>query len=142
MRLTRRSLVCSIAITAFASTVSLPFIQRHRCRSASGIALPPRADLTPVAERLRNLIPNPESARPIGQIYRDGLPTENDTHTITQMVLASLSLDEAGLAGEHNLSLHARFVSAVRADFADERTSNISGWILSRTEAQLCALWA
>ena len=57
-------------------------------------------------------------------------------------ILVTGALDEAGLTSEHNLSLHSRFVSAVRADFADERTSNIDGWILSRTEAQLCALWA
>jgi hypothetical protein len=55
-------------------------------------------------------------------------------------ILATLSLNEADLAGEHDRSLRARLVAAVRADFAAERTVNIGGWILSRIEAQLCAL--
>jgi hypothetical protein len=67
-------------------------------------------------------------------------PAEADAAALVWRILAALSLSEADLAGEHDRSLRARLVAAVRADFAAERTVNIGGWILSRIEAQLCAL--
>jgi hypothetical protein len=93
------------------------------------------------ASRLRALVPAPESAREIGRIYLAGRTGEVGAGTLTDLILSSMSLDEGTIVALDKQALSARLTSRVRADFAKGLTVEIGGWILSRTETRLCALW-
>jgi hypothetical protein len=93
------------------------------------------------AMRLRALIPAPVSAREIGRIYLAQCPEEDGIAALTRLILSSMSLDSGNVAALDRQALPAMVTSRVRADFEEEFTVEIGGWILSRTEARLCALW-
>ena len=93
------------------------------------------------ATRLRSLIPAPTSAREIGRIYLAQYPEEDGAAALTHHILSSLSLDEEKVVALDRQALPAMLSSCVRADFEKGRTVEVAGWILSRTEARLCALW-
>jgi hypothetical protein len=126
MRLSRRFMLVALALSASLSTTAL------------AVDLPAGR----ATARLRRLLPDIGSAREIGAIYRRACPAEADPPRLTRLLLSSLSLDDRGLAGRSDASLRALLTARVRRDFAAGDTVDISGWILSRTEARLCALWS
>jgi hypothetical protein len=93
------------------------------------------------AMRLRALVPAPGSAREIGRIYLAQYPAEDSIASLTRLILASMSLASGDVAALDHETLPAMVTSRVRADFEYRFTVDIDGWILSRTEARLCALW-
>lgn len=93
------------------------------------------------ATRLRALVPAPMSAREIGRIYLAQCPEEDGTAALTRLILSSMSMDEGEVVALNRQALSATFTSRVRTDFEKGCTVEIGGWILSRTEARLCALW-
>lgn len=94
------------------------------------------------AARLKGLIRDPESARAIGGLYLRQHPGEADPTILTRHLLSSLELDAGRIGAESDARLRDRLRFLMRADFAEGRTARVDGWILSRTEARLCALWA
>jgi hypothetical protein len=58
--------------------------------------------------------------------------------TLTALILSSLRLNSAQIAPDE---LTSRLSARVCADFASGSTVRLDGWILSRTEARVCALW-
>lgn len=69
-------------------------------------------------------------------------------HTTPQALVASLGTRLAGFL-EGNLhqpcdtsQLHLAFQAAIQDDFAQGRCVSVSGWVLARSEVELCALAA
>ncbi len=93
------------------------------------------------AMRLRALAPSLASAREIGRIYLAQHPEENSISALTRLIHLSMALEEEDVAVLDRKPLSARLTSRVRSDFETGFTVEVGGWILSRTEARLCALW-
>lgn len=73
-----------------------------------------------------------ESARVIGAAYLSAHPEESAVLPAFLRGLRARPGDARGLAGE--------LAALVRADFERGNTVRLDGWVLSRTEARLCAL--
>ncbi len=108
--------------------------------SPLGFAARPEAEPLPAVRCLRNLVLYPDSARPIGHLYRKACPEEARLDVVARLIMASMALDEGRLLELDDASLRARATSRIRADFAEGHVVEIGAWILSRTEARLCAL--
>lgn len=126
MRFTRRSLIAAIAL----------------CAAGPARPLGKAAESPAALARLRNLARHPASARAVGAIYARANPAEAERPVLVGLLLRSLSLDEGRLDRESEAALRERLRARVRADFASGDIADTGGWILSRTEARLCALWA
>jgi hypothetical protein len=74
------------------------------------------------------------SAARIGEAYLEDHPEE------AQPALLARLLREAGLEEAPGPTSRAR--ARIREDFERGRTVQVDGWVLSRTEARLCALTA
>jgi acyl CoA:acetate/3-ketoacid CoA transferase alpha subunit len=95
----------------------------------------------PLASRLKRFFRSAQSAQIVGQRYLAVTAGEADAALLAariagtqQYYLRLVSADEP--------TLRALLAVQQQADFAEGRTVNIDGWILSRTEARLCALAA
>lgn len=111
------------------------------CISTYGLAQPGGAVVSPWVERLRRLVRYPESAREVGRLYRRAVPAEADVAVAAELILSSLSLGHASLSSVPERALRRSVADRMRDDFAAGRTVKIGGWVLSTTEARLCALW-
>lgn len=78
---------------------------------------------------------DPARIRELGCRYRAARPDENDREALTKTLRGDL---DAG----SSRSASARLKDRVRADFAEGRTVQLDGWILSVTEARQCALFS
>jgi hypothetical protein len=99
-------------------------------------------DLAAAAHRLRAMAQHPLSARHVGALYLARFPDEADRGVLTERILAALELPAAAVLAQDEQCLRTAIAARVRRDFAETATAEIEGWILSRTEARLCALWA
>ena len=100
--------------------------------------------------RLITLFHHQRSARVIGRTYLQRYPQEADIRVLLKKVVAdasdassnnpSDSTDRLRRAGDGELMdvLQRR----IRQDFVEEKVVKLQGWILSATEARLCALRA
>ena len=79
---------------------------------------------------------NKSSARLVGDEFIMAYPDEADIDNLVAELHATLG---ASPTQDH---LHHAVEQQIRADFERRDTVNIRGWILSRTEARLCALVA
>jgi len=61
---------------------------------------------------------------------------------LVSLLLARLELDPATVTRLQPQALRRRITERVQSDFADEDTVWVDGWVLSATEAWLCALAA
>lgn len=104
----------------------------------------PRVEFgAPTGERMPSLSRlgiDPESAAVIGRLYRAAVPSESDPRTLAHLVSAALGMDISSAADMSQLQ--GRITRRVRADFSERRIANVGGWMLSQTEARLCALLA
>ena len=82
-----------------------------------------------------------ESAAEIGKLYISTAPNEN----FLEELLKSLEKAKQGITRSEMQDLHeihSAISLCVSIDFASGKTVNISGWVLSLTEARLCGLAA
>jgi hypothetical protein len=73
-----------------------------------------------------------ESVRAIGRAYLRTEPLEAQRESLEKLLRERLSTEKGDVA--------TRFAKARGRDFLEGRTVHLDGWILSRTEARLCAL--
>ena len=97
-----------------------------------------------IAEQLVYFLDYPEVALSVGQGLLD---TDPASHAISadQMInnlLEGLEVSREQLHGMTNTEMLERLHKRVHSDFEKERVVLDKGWVLSRTEAQLCALRA
>jgi len=104
--------------------------RRGAMRALSACFLLPTRGTVPVATEIRSVVSlfsNLRSARAIGAAYLRSYPADRlDT-----------SIFPIGLSPTERRSTIA---AQVRDDFASSRVVSVDGWMLARTEAQLCAL--
>ena len=82
----------------------------------------------PLPEAIEKYFPDSTRIRRLGETYRDNFPSEDDPTILRKLVgeVAELSLAEA----------------AIQDDFLNGDVVMLDGWILSRTEGRLCALFS
>lgn len=81
---------------------------------------------------------SPESARRIGHLYLKYYP---DIRELTHLE-AECRVNHHNVSSRRSIALQRqRIAGLIRHDFEQERTVNLDGWILSITEAQVCALF-
>jgi hypothetical protein len=102
----------------------------------AGAGLAPRRAAASPAVRLVAVFREPESARVIGRAYLRQAPEEADSARLVALIHPGdcSSLGDA--------ELRRAVIARQRADFGSGRTVLLDGWLLSRTEARLCALAA
>lgn len=115
-------------------------------RGALCFVVAPFAGLFPAraasaADGLTSLLQDRKAARMIG--LRTGLVERSDAgrSALASAIRQSLGPD-GGSDGTEPEALRQRVAAAVREDFAHGRTCLVDGWVLSVTEARLCALAA
>jgi hypothetical protein len=93
-----------------------------------------------LCRRLRRLSHLPSIRSDVGSAYLARYPAEAGSETLTRLILSHLS--QRGCAGSisDDRSLCRAVADCLRDDFAEGYTVSVDGWILSRTEARLCAL--
>ena len=87
---------------------------------------------------LSDLFSNPRSAEAIGSRYLAQYPHKRDPDAL----IAELDLPSPESGRHDRASLKSRINVSQRRDFAMGNTVIVDKWILSRTEANLCALIA
>lgn len=90
-----------------------------------------------VASRLAALIPHADSAARIGGRYLALTPAEADRGLLVASILGREEHEAVGDAVLRRVISDSR-----QRDFIDGNTVSVDGWVLSRTEARLCALVA
>lgn len=93
-----------------------------------------------LAAVLGALMYHPDTARVLGQLYRRQHPEEDNPALLIRLALSALAPLGAGAQRPAAADLAGRLEALVRDDFARGLTVQLDGWILSRTEARLCAL--
>ena len=129
--LTRRgflSMTCAIVATGFTGLRDL-FAANNESRN-------------PLASKLVNVFQDKESAAAVGREYLRIAPVEADALKLIELICAGrperyAELNRAGMGKVRSILLHQQ-----REDFDKGGIVNVKGWILSETEARLCALAA
>jgi hypothetical protein len=78
-----------------------------------------------------------DAARTIGEAYLRHLGIDTSAESIRKASMATLKVIERASTRQNAISA---LELAVRRDFQDGRSVQLEGWIISRTEAELCAL--
>jgi hypothetical protein len=89
---------------------------------------------------LAKLLRHEESACVIGREYLRNAPQEKDREILFNLISSGLGQESVSMSDDE--ALRKRLRLQIRRDFAAERVVRVHGWILSITEARLCALAA
>ena len=90
--------------------------------------------------RLTALLAHTESAKVIGGEYLLKYPQEATVDTLLDQIASRIVATEVGLFSPSDQQLREQLDGVIRADFAADRIVKLRGWVLSATEARLCAL--
>ena len=93
----------------------------------------------PLSTKLADFFYDKESAKAVGLEYLRTVPMEGNTGKLTQLICSSHH-EELARAGRTKLK--GILLRQQREDFKAGRIVCVQGWILSETEARLCALTA
>ena len=121
LRFTRRGFLAGLAAGIIGAALGLRLYRWHE-------------NDTRAAERLAGVFQHPDSAARLGRLYLDGAPQEADTAHLLTLIGA------APAATETDEALRARLEARIREDFINDDLVAVDGWLVSRTEARLCAL--
>ena len=86
---------------------------------------------------LSGMLGNTESARAVGNAYLCTNPCDADRAVLERALCGSNPCNKQFI---DQPGLRAAVMSQVRSDYELGRVANVEGWILSQTEARLCAL--
>lgn len=106
---------------------------RRRTALAGALALCAAGEPASAEARLLGLLSEREPARRLGRAYLQSLDERPSAAALAGAIWRGMP--EGG-------SLRAGIAALIRDDFAQRRTECVDGWLLSRTEARLCALAA
>jgi hypothetical protein len=95
-----------------------------------------------LSSKLANFFHNKESARAIGLAYLRIVPAEANARQITRLICSSWEQRYDEMAHADAAKIKTILLRQQREDFEKGRIVNVQGWILSQTEARLCALAA
>ncbi len=119
---TRRTLLCAAAPLALAAVAA------------------DRAGMPGRSHRLTALFANRRAAAELGRAVWPTLPAATTEDSLIEAILERHAGLAELLAEGPPEALAAALRRAVAADFAAGRTHLVDGWVLARTEAELCAL--
>ncbi|EWY39914.1 hypothetical protein N825_04850 [Skermanella stibiiresistens SB22] len=124
----RRELLGTVAATGLIAAIPT----HSGATGLAGVAAVP-----PQADQLLGLLRSRAAARRIGRAYLETASHEADAAQLVSLILGddAVGVDRVG-------DLRHRVAELQRADFTAGRTVTLDGWVLSRTEARLCALAA
>ena len=105
-----------------------------------GVATLQRTQEALLPARLVALLAHPESAKVIGGEYLLKYPQEADLDTLLDQIASRIVASDVGLFTTTDQQLREQLAGMIRADFAVDRIVKLRGWVLSVTEARLCAL--
>src|SRR5262245_28066158 len=94
----------------------------------------------PLGARLVALFEHQDSARIVGLEYLKKYPQEADAHLLQDRIIAGFAGGYTGLAKASDSTIRKLIEDRVRQDFETDQIVKLQGWILSATEARLCAL--
>lgn len=123
-------------LVAFGAGVPLTLAPPHLWRVVLAI------DRRDPAARLARLLSARDSARAIGREYLRSLPPAPNAGVLVQAIAAGLPGGYGVLATAGDAELRTLLAELSSADFGEGRTVRLRGWVLSETEAKLCALAA
>jgi hypothetical protein len=95
-----------------------------------------------LSSKLANFFHNKESARAIGLAYLRTVPEEANAQQLTQLICSSWEQRYDELVHANAAKIKTILLRQQRQDFEKGRIIELEGWILSETEARLCALAA
>jgi hypothetical protein len=108
--------------------------------------LPLRADPLPggpeALRRLAGTFDHPHSAAAIGRTYLRQYPAEAAPQRLASEIARDLDCLGCRLPRAEEAHLRSAVRERIRRDFAEGVVVNVDGWVLSRTEARLCAIAA
>jgi hypothetical protein len=96
----------------------------------------------PLASSLANFFTDRQSAAIIGLEYLRSIPEEANIHLLINLICSFRPERRPELANINIEEYRELLVLQQRDDFEHNRMVKIHGWILSETEARLCALAA
>jgi hypothetical protein len=121
-------------VLSVGTLVSTGQLKHHLVTTAS----PSTDDLLTL--KLTDFYSDKESARIVGLEYLRTVPTERDAGELAKLICSPLDHDQILRAS--TVEIKALLRHQQREDFENERIVKVNGWILSQTEARLCALAA
>jgi len=92
------------------------------------------------AARWRTQLRAPQSAVVVGSAYLATVP-QTERELVDDLAVA-VGRPRGGVLELSDADLASRLRARVRSDYGEQRTVRLHGWTLSRTEAQLCAIYA
>lgn len=102
---------------------------------AGGTAEAGEADLQ---DLVRSVFPDPGRAALVGGVFLKANPHEAER---SDLLVRTVGPDWASSTGPHSRgALRSALRARIRSDLTASRTTAVGGWILSITEARLCAL--
>lgn len=127
----RRGFVIGFASFAAALLANLPL------RAGALLQAEPDA-----LQRLAGTFHHPDSAAAIGRTYLRQYPAEAEVRHLASEIERDLDCLGCRLPRADEASLRDAVRERVRRDFAEGVVVSVDGWVLSRTEARLCAIAA
>lgn len=91
------------------------------------------------ASALTNMLQDQYSSKYIGKLYLETAPDEANIKQLLNCIRHEHPELEVHAQGSHT-ALNKRIKTLQSEDFDKERVISLDGWVLSRTEARLCAL--
>jgi hypothetical protein len=136
---------CCLRALDEARAAEEPMISRRRLLLSSVLAgfaalLPRSVSARPAAERLLTVFAHRESARRIGTAVLATLPAGTGERALTKELVRREPRLRTALAGGDDAEIADALRRAIAVDFEEGRLHTVDGWVLSRTEAELCAL--
>jgi hypothetical protein len=129
--LTRRTFLRLVSTLAACAAPTLP-----STTMASSTA---RSDAEAAVSRYLDVVSQWESAAAVGTEYLRRTPDENDPNVLLERLAAS-GFDAKAADGMSDEQLIEMVRARLQADFDRGRVVNVDGWVLSVTEARICAL--
>jgi hypothetical protein len=96
--------------------------------------------VTKFAVKLLSGFDNLESARKIGREYLKIAPAEADINTLVVHIIDMIDDKNQYFLNANTAEIKHLLRNKSSYDFHNERVVSIQGWLLSKTEARLCAL--
>ena len=90
-----------------------------------------------IAAELRGVLAHDAHSEMIGRHYLRKVPEEANPDLLGELILSDLSWNAS-----FGTDIRALVREQVRRDFAEDRVVRLGQWMLSQTEARLCALTA
>ena len=90
-----------------------------------------------VALELETFLGNEDGVPSIGRAYLRLVPAENDVRLLSDLIFSDIRSDLL-----HGMDVRHAVAGRVQEDFREGRVVRLRGWLVSLTEARLCALVA